>query len=306
MRTSNHGKLLIVIVGPTAVGKTYVSVELANRLSCAVINADSRQLFREMTIGTAKPLKEEMKGVKHYFVDDRSVKEEFSAGRFENEVLHVLSEEFKFNDACIMSGGSGLYIDAACYGLDSFPKVDAGIREELNNQLEKEGVDVLYQELLKVDKDYAEAIESKNTQRIIRGLEIYRASGQTYSSLRLGLNTSRDFNILFIGLERPREELYDRINKRVDVMIKEGLFEEAAGLIPYRDKNALQTVGYNEIFLYMDGKIDRQEAVRLLKRNSRRYAKRQMTWFKRNQETTWFHPDDIEGMFSYIKRFLHA
>ena len=306
MSSDNHDKSLVVIVGPTAVGKTKVSVELAKRLKCSIINADSRQLFREMAIGTAKPLEEEMQGVRHYFVNDRSVEEDFSAGKFETEVLQVISNEFDNHDVCIMSGGSGLYIDAVCYGLDSFPKVDPKIRNELSERLKNEGVDTLYNELLKVDKDYAEAIESRNSQRIIRGLEIFIGSGKTYSSLRLGLDSKRDFSIHFIGLERPREELYERINKRMDIMINDGLFDEASDLIHLRDKNALQTVGYNEIFSYLDGNIDKPETIRILKRNSRRYAKRQLTWFKRNSRTEWFHPDDLDKIYQYILKLLQT
>jgi len=278
-------KSLIVILGPTAVGKTKISIDLAQKLSCSIISADSRQLFKEMSIGTAKPSKDEMEGVRHYFVNDRSIEEDFSAGVFEKESLKVLEDELLENDVCIMTGGSGLYIDAVCLGLNDFPKVEPSVREDLNRLFIEGGVTSLYQELLQVDPEYAKEIEANNSQRIIRALEIYRSSNQKYSSFRTGMNSHRDFKIHFIGLELPREELYSRINARMDGMIDQGLFEEALRLIKYRHKNALQTVGYNEIFMYEDGVVDKQEAVRLLKRNSRRYAKRQMTWFKRNQET---------------------
>jgi tRNA dimethylallyltransferase len=299
-------KLLIVIVGPTAVGKTRVAVELAKNLNCAVINADSRQLFKEMTIGTAKPTMAEMEGVKHYFVNDRSISQAFSAGKFEKEALAVIDREFDQRNVCILSGGSGLYIDAVCLGLDVFPQVETDIRNELNRQLDELGVDSLYQELVKVDPEYANEIESNNSQRIIRALEIYRSSGITYSSLRTGMASQRNFAVLFIGLEMPRDELYDRINIRMDKMIKNGLFEEAIKLLPFRHKNALQTVGYNEVFLYHDGLIDKDEAIRLLKRNSRRYAKRQLTWFKRNKEVNWFHPLATDKILMLIHSKLHT
>jgi len=293
-------KSLIVIVGPTAVGKTTFSVDLARRLSCSIINADSRQLFKEMNIGTAKPTQEEMKDVKHYFVNDRSIKEEISAGKFEREALLVLEEEFAHNNVCIMSGGSGLYIDAVCLGLNDFPEIKPGVRADLNRKLLVEGVAALYNELALVDAEYANEIEANNSQRIIRALEIFKSSGKKYSSLRKGMAAKRNFNIHYIGLERPRDELYRRINTRMDVMLEQGLIDEALRLMPYRDINALQTVGYNEIFMYQDGLIDKQEAIRLLKRNSRRYAKRQLTWFKRNQEVHWFNAQELDKIYNFV------
>lgn len=299
-------KSLIVIVGPTAVGKTAISVELAQKLSCAVISADSRQLFKEMKIGTAKPTVQEMGGVRHYFIDDRSIAVEFSAGKFEREALQVIEKEFTGNDVCIVVGGSGLYIDALCLGLNDFPVVKPEIRKALNERLLAEGVENLYRELTEVDPIYAKEIESKNSQRIIRALEIYNSSGKAYSSFRLGMSSLRNFNIHYIGLELAREQLYQRINRRMDSMIEQGLFDEAIGLLTYRNKNALQTVGYNEVFMYHDGVIDKKEATRLLKRNSRRYAKRQFTWFKRNTEINWFSPHDFDKIFNYVVKKLHT
>ena len=299
-------KSLIVIVGPTAVGKTAIGVELAKKLSCAVISADSRQLFKEMQIGTAKPTSEEMDGVKHYFVNDRSIEMEFSAGKFEHEALQVIEKEFTSNDVCIVVGGSGLYIDALCLGLNDFPIVNPEIRAALNKRLLVEGVENLYQQLMEVDPAYAKEIELNNSQRIIRALEIYNSSGKTFSSFRLGMNSQRNFKIQYIGLELPREELYQRINSRMDTMIDQGLFDEAIGLLAYRHKNALQTVGYNEVFMYHDGIIDEKEAIRLLKRNSRRYAKRQLTWFKRNEEIEWFNPKDFDVLYNYLLEKLDA
>ncbi len=294
-------KSLIVIIGPTAVGKTTIGVKLAQKLSCSIISADSRQLFREMNIGTAKPSMDEMQGVQHYFVDDRSIEEDFSAGKFEKEALQVLANEFAQRNVCIIVGGSGLYIDALCLGLNDFPVVSPEIRDALNNKLTEEGIEKLYQQLKEVDPEYASEIAAKNSQRIIRALEVYNSSGKTFSSFRHGMNAHRNFTIYYVGLEMPREKLYERINNRMERMIKGGLFDEAIGLLPYRDKNALQTVGYNEIFMYHDGKIDKQETIRLLKRNSRRYAKRQLTWFKRNDEIKWFDPVDEEAIYTYLK-----
>lgn len=299
-------KSLIVILGPTAVGKTAISVELAQKLSCAVISADSRQLFKEMQIGTAKPTVEEMGGVKHYFIDDRSIEQEFSAGKFEREALQVIEEEFVGSDLCIMAGGSGLYIDALCLGLNDFPEAKAEIRESLNNKLLAEGIEPLYQQLIEVDPVYAQEIEPQNSQRIIRALEIYNSSGKTYSSFRLGMSASRNFKIIYVGLEIPRDQLYELINTRMDTMIEHGLFDEAISLLPYRHKNALQTVGYNEVFMYHDGLIDKKEAIRLLKRNSRRYAKRQLTWFKKNEEIKWFKPQDSDIIYNYLAEKLHT
>jgi tRNA dimethylallyltransferase len=299
-------KSLFVVVGPTAVGKTAVSVALAEKLSCAIISADSRQSFKEMRIGTARPTLQEMKGVRHYFVDDRSIANEFSAGKFEKEALKVLADEFRKNDVCFVVGGSGLYVDALCLGLNDFPEVGAEVRELLNKKLLEDGIEELYKQLRIVDPVYANEVEPKNSQRIIRALEVFNSSGKPFSSFRQGMNSRRNFNIHYIGLEMPREQLYNRINKRMDKMIADGLFDEAIGLLPFRHKNALQTVGYNEIFVFHDGLIDKKEAIRLLKRNSRRYAKRQLTWFKRNEEITWFRPQDLDEIHNFIVERLHA
>lgn len=299
-------KSLIVIAGPTAVGKTALSVELAKRLSTIVINADSRQVFKELSIGTAKPSAEQMRGVRHFFVDDRSIKENFSAGMFEREVLEVLKYEFNKKDVCIMSGGSGLYIDAVCLGLNEFPDVDQEIRNNLIERLAKEGVEVLFKELQKIDQPYANQIEINNSQRIIRALEIYEVSGIRYSQFRVGMNTKRGFNIYYIGLELPRDVLYKQIDERMDLMIERGLFKEALDLKKYRNKNALKTVGYNEVYMYYDGLIDKTETIRILKRNSRRYAKRQLTWFKRNKEMKWFDPGEIDKIYNFLKVKLNT
>lgn len=296
-----NDKNLIVIVGPTAVGKTELTVELALKLQVKVLNADSRQVFKELCIGTAKPSKIELKSVPHFFIDDRSIREEFSAGHFEKEGLDILNNIFKTEDVVILSGGSGLYIDALCYGFSDIPKVDAEIRIELNKRINTEGVVKLYAELLDFDPVYANSINPENQQRIVRALEVCLGTGNPFSSFRTGSSQKRKFNLHFIGLELPREILYDRINKRMDSMIESGLFEEAKMNMAFRSHNALQTVGYSEIFGYLDGEYDRVEAIRLLKRNSRRYAKRQLTWFKKNESIQWFEPTQFDIIYDYLK-----
>ena len=296
----NDNKHLIVIAGPTACGKTGLAVKLARALRCEVISADSRQFYRELSIGTAKPDKSEMKGVKHHFIDFLPLREEFSAGKFELAVLDLLHEIFAKNDRCIMAGGSGLYIKAVCEGMNDIPAVEKSFRETLYKELEVHGLQTLAEELKTRDPVYYEKVDKKNTQRVIRALEVCRATGMPYSSFRGDEKVPRPFNIIKIGLERDRDALFQRINNRMDQMIEKGLFEEAAKLYDRRHLNALKTVGYKEIFDYLDGKYDRDEAIRLLKRNSRRYAKRQMTWFKKDREFTWFHADDFKGILDFI------
>lgn len=294
-------KHLIVIVGPTAVGKTALTVQLAKHFDLKVLNADSRQVFKELSIGTAKPSKEELEDVPHFFVNDRSIQEEFSAGHFEKEGLLVLNTVFTEDNRAILSGGSGLYIDALCYGFSDIPKVDDEIRANLKKRLNEEGVKVLFSELQQLDCAYASRIEPENQQRIIRALEICMGTGKTFSSFRTGAEEQRSFTLHFIGLELPRELLYARINTRMDEMIANGLFEEAKANEKFKYVNALKTVGYTEIFGYFEGKYDKEEAIRLLKRNSRRYAKRQMTWFKKNESIQWFEPTHLEEIIAYLK-----
>ena len=291
---------LIVIVGPTAVGKTALCVRLAKQLSTEIISADSRQLYKEMSIGTAKPTPEEMQGVKHHFIDNKSILEDYNVGAFEKDVLAQLDKIFQEHSCCILTGGSGLYIDAVCSGIDPMPKIDPSIRETLNNEYKKDGLSNLVRELKQVDSAYSEIVDLNNPQRVIRALEVSRATGKPYSLFRKKNIKRRPFNILKVGLERDREELYERIDARMDNMIKEGLFDEAKLLYPFKAHNALQTVGYSEIFDFMDGIHDREEAVRLLKRNSRRYAKRQMTWFRRDESINWFHADNDTEILKFI------
>ncbi|MCF6360306.1 MAG: tRNA (adenosine(37)-N6)-dimethylallyltransferase MiaA [Cyclobacteriaceae bacterium] len=293
-------KHLIVVVGPTAVGKTALTVQLAKHFGVKVLNADSRQVFKELSIGTAKPTLDELNGIQHFFINDRSIKDEFSAGHFEKEGLTILNEIYKKEDVAILSGGSGLYIDALCFGFSNIPKVDSSIRLMLKERENEEGVKQLFKELQLLDPDYAKSINPENQQRIIRALEICIGTGKPFSSFRTGSKEQRSFNLIFIGLELPREVLYDRINARMDEMIANGLFEEAKLNEDYKHINALKTVGYSEIFGFFEGKYDKGEAIRLLKRNSRRYAKRQLTWFKKNDLVQWFEPSHLDKIIDYL------
>ncbi len=278
-----------------------MAVQMAKRLRCEVISADSRQFFKELSIGTAKPSLAEMDHVTHHFVDCISIEQEFSAGRFELAVLDLLPELYRKSDFTILVGGSGLYIQAVCQGMNDTPMVDPEFRRELYEELETHGLSVLLEELRTKDPDYYETVDRNNPQRIIRALEICRGSGKPYSSFRTDQPVERDFNIIKIGLNLPREELFRRIDERMDKMLENGLFEEAKLMYPFRHLNALKTVGYTEIFDFLDGKYDETEMIRLLKRNSRKYAKRQLTWFTKDQEYSWFHPDDYTGITNHIR-----
>ena len=301
---NDHKPQLISIVGPTAVGKTAFGIDLAKEFNTEIISADSRQFYREMEIGTAKPTDLELETVKHHFINSHSVKEYYSAGAFERDVLNKLEESFKSSDTMLMVGGSGLYIKAVCEGFDEIPKVDDSIREKLNGQLKEDGLDSLLQELEAKDPLFFDQVDRQNHQRVIRALEVIRSTGKTFMEFRQKKPTvKRPFENRKIGLEMEREKLYERIDSRMDRMIEAGLFEEAENLYPHRHLNALQTVGYREIFDLMDGKYDREEAVRLLKRNSRRYAKRQMTWFKADPEIKWFDATDpVDDILVYLQQ----
>lgn len=291
---------LLVIAGPTAVGKTTLCVDLAQKLNIEIVSADSRQFFKELAIGTAKPTQEEMKGVPHHFVDFISIDHEFSAGKFELATLALLPELFKKNNLALMTGGSGLYIQAVCEGMNDVPDVDLSFRKELYRELEIHGLKLLLEELKIKDPEYFNSVDHNNPQRVVRALEVCRGAGQPYSSFRIDHKTKRNFNVIKIGLNRDRQELFTRIDQRMDEMIEIGLFEEAERFYNKRHFNALKTVGYKEIFEYLDGAYDKTEAIRLLKRNTRRYAKRQLTWFKKDPEFTWFHPDDFDEISTFI------
>jgi tRNA dimethylallyltransferase len=282
-------KTLLCIVGPTGIGKTALSIAFAKAYHTSIISSDSRQFYKEMTIGTAVPEKEELEAAPHHFIQDRSIHDDYSVGDFERDVMEILPELFKKNDLVIMVGGSALYEKAITYGLDDLPNVPAEIQEELKSALEIKGLIWLQEELKKNDPAYFETVDIYNSHRLLRAIGIFRASGKKMNELRTGIAQNRSFKIIKIGLEADREVLYERINKRVDMMLERGLEEEAQLLNNHKTLNALQTVGYKEFFEYFAGIYDYDEAVRLIKRNTRRFAKRQLTWYRKDKNVTWFH-----------------
>lgn len=296
---------LIIIVGPTAVGKTDLCVKLAKLLDTEITSCDSRQFYRELSIGTAKPSPAEMDGVVHHFIDSHSITEYYSAGDFERDAIKLLEEDiFKRKSTAIMTGGSGLFVKAITDGLDEMPEAPLALREELMQRLEKGELDLMVEELKKLDLEYCQSADLQNSQRVVRALEVCLSSGRAFSSFHKKGNIERSFNIIKIGIERPREELYERINLRMDLMLQHGLLEEVKSLLQYRNHNALQTVGYKEVFEYLGGNYDYKTMVELLKRNSRRYAKRQMTWFKNQDAFEWFYGTDFEGVKAYLQSKL--
>jgi tRNA dimethylallyltransferase len=299
MKNSKH---LIVIVGPTAVGKTDLCLELGKKFNTDIISADSRQIFKELDIGTAKPTKEELERVKHHFVGIKSIHEYYTAGMFELDAMELLEQLFKKKKQVIMTGGSGLYINAVCKGIDALPRVEPGIREQLIEQYNREGIESLRQNLKYLDPVYYKQVDLKNPKRLLKALEITIQTGKPYSSFLTKEKKKRPFNIIKIGLIREREELYERINKRVDQMIEKGLTQEVRELSKHKHLNALNTVGYKELFDYFDGKISFNEAIRLIKRDTRRYAKRQITWFSKDEDLEWFHPDEKNKIVEYIEQ----
>ncbi|MDH1881338.1 tRNA (adenosine(37)-N6)-dimethylallyltransferase MiaA [Empedobacter sp. GD03797] len=300
MQKIQNNKTLISIVGPTAIGKTNLAIEVAKYFQSEIISCDSRQFFKEMKIGTAVPSEEELVEVKHHFIQNISIHEKYSVGDFERDGLAFLDNYFETNDICVMVGGSGLYEKAITVGFDEFPEVDPKIREDLNNELAEFGIEKLQEELQEVDPKYFEEVDIFNKQRVTRALEIYRASGLPFSHFRNQDLDKRPFNIIKIGLELPREEMYDRINLRVDMMMNEGLLNEAKNLFPLKDLNALQTVGYRELFDFFEEKITLDFAIEEIKKNTRRFAKRQMTWFKKDETVNWFSPFDQENIINFI------
>ncbi len=289
-----------MVVGPTAVGKTALAIQLAQHFETEVLSADSRQFYREMSIGTAKPAPEELQQAVHHFIDSHSIAEEYSAGDFERDALKLLADLFVQHDDVVLVGGSGLFVRALCEGLDNLPKAPLEVREKLNTLLHEKGLQVLQQRLQDVDPIYYATADIQNPQRVVRALEVFEATGKPFSSFRQQEVVERPFEICTIGLNMEREELYDRINRRVDQMMDNGLLEEVKSLLPYRNKPALLTVGYAEIFDYLDSQCSLEEAVDRVKQNSRRYAKRQITWFKKYGNTRWFTPDALEEILAYI------
>ncbi len=281
-------KYLITIVGPTAIGKTALSIALAQHFNCEIISCDSRQFFKEMQIGTAVPTPEELAGAQHHFIQNKSIFENYTVGDFEREAIVKLDELFMTNDYVVMVGGSGLYVDAVLKGFDDFPEISASVREEVTSNYEKSGIEYLQTELKKRDLNYFEVVAKENPQRMMRALEVCIGSGKPYSSFLNQKKNTRNFTPILIGLEAERSVIYHRINQRVDIMIKEGLLGEAKNLFPHKNLNALQTVGYRELFSHFDGEISLEFAIEEIKKNTRRFAKRQLTWFKRNENIKWF------------------
>ncbi len=285
-------KTLVVLMGPTAVGKTDLSLQLAEHLACPILNCDSRQIYRDLRIGTAAPTQQQLSRVKHYFVGTLALEEYYSAARYESDVLQLSEKLFQTHDTLLMSGGSMLYIDAVCKGIDDIPTIDDRTRLLVKQRLEQEGLENLFQQLRQLDPEYANVVDRQNTRRVVHALEICLMTGKTYTSFRVNKRKERPFNILKIGLTRPREQLFERISLRVDDMMREGLLEEARQLLPYRHLNALNTVGYKEMFQVLDGVWESAMAVERLKKNTRVYSKKQMTWFQKDPEIHWFHPDE--------------
>lgn len=301
-------KKLITIIGPTAIGKTALSIKLANHFNCEIISCDSRQFFREMEIGTAVPTQEELASAKHHFIQNKSIFENYTVGDFEKEALAKLDELYQANDYAILVGGSGLYVDAILKGFDYFPEIDNAVREEINRNYEEFGIEYLQERLQVLDKNHFETISRENPQtlqnpqRMMRFVEVCIGTGKPYSSFLNQKKNTRDFTPIIIGLEADRQEMYDRINLRVDLMIQAGLLDEARKLYPNKNLNALQTVGYRELFSYLDGDFTLDFAIEEIKKNTRRFAKRQMTWFKKTENAKWFH---YETKFQEIVGFLN-
>lgn len=300
-------KYLISVVGPTAIGKTSMGIKVAEHFQTKIISADSRQFFKEMKIGTAVPSHSELSAVPHHFIQYKSVTEKYSVGDFEREALELLDFLFQKKDVVVMVGGSGLYVNAVTKGLNDFPKTDPQIRVELNSMLRDEGIEVLQRKLKKLDPDYYGKVDKENPHRLIRALEICIGSGKPYSSFLQNEKSMRSFKIISIGLDAPREIVYDRINQRVDNMMEEGLLKEVSSLQEYKEYNALNTVGYKELFQFLNDEIELKEAVSEIKKNTRRFAKRQLTWFRKDNEIEWFSYDTApEEIINFIKTSLRT
>ena len=295
-----RGKTLIVITGPTAVGKSQLCLDIARHFDIPIINADSRQIYKELSIGTAKPSAEDQQAVKHYFVSTMSLQDYYSASLFESQVTDLLDTLFKTSDYALMAGGSMMYIDAVCDGIDDIPTIDDETRATMKQRLKDEGLQKLCEELQHLDPEYYEIVDRQNPKRVVHALEICTMTGQTYTSFRKREKKDRPFRIVKIGLNRDREELYNRINARVDEMMQNGLLEEAEALYPMRESNALNTVGYKELFEYFNGRWPLEEAVERIKGNTRRYARKQLTWYKKDPQIHWFHPDQKKEIIDYI------
>jgi tRNA dimethylallyltransferase len=295
---------LIVLIGPTGVGKTELTLSIAEHFGTCIVSSDSRQLYADLKIGTAAPTPEQLARVKHHFVGTLQLTDYYSAAQYEAEVMSKLEELFQKNDVVVLTGGSMMYVDAICKGIDDIPTVDKDTRELMMQKYEMEGLEKLCAELKLLDPEYYQIVDLKNPKRVIHALEICYMTGKTYTSFRTQSTKERPFRIIKIGLTREREELYDRINRRVDEMMKDGLLEEARSVYAYKHLNSLNTVGYKEMFQYMDGEWTLDFAIEKIKQNSRIYSRKQMTWFKRDKDITWFHPDQQKEIMNHINNLL--
>lgn len=293
---------LFVVLGPTGVGKTDISIEIAQRLSCSIISSDSRQIYKEMSIGTAKPSEEELQKVKHYFISTQSITEHYSSGQYELDAIPIIESEIERNGNALLVGGSMLYIDAVCKGIDDIPNIDPNVREEVSELYERVGLDGIRNQLKLLDPVHYREVDPMNAKRIKHALEVCLQTGKPFSNLRTGVAKKRNFNIIKIGLRREREELYEMINRRVLKMVEAGLIEEARNLYAYRNLNSLNTVGYKELFKYFENEWTLDYAINMIQQNTRRYAKKQMSWFNKDREIEWFHPEDKKAIHEYISR----
>ena len=295
---------LVVVLGPTGVGKTELCLQIAEHLQVPIINADCRQIFQELPIGTAAPTQEQQRRVKHYFVGNHHLEDYYSASLYEADVLSLLPRLFATRHTALLTGGSMMYIDAVCKGIDDIPTIDDGTREWMKKRLAQEGLPRLVEELKVLDPEHYQIVDKNNPRRVVHALEICHMTGKTYTSFRTNSTKERPFKIVKIGLNRHREQLYERINQRVLLMMENGMEEEARNVYPKRGLNSLNTVGYKELFDYFDGNIPREEAIRQIQSNTRRYMRKQLTWFKKDGDITWFHPDNIEEIINYIDKYV--
>ena len=292
---------LITIIGPTAIGKTSLSIDIANHFGCEILSCDSRQFYKELLIGTAPPSPEEQSQAKHYFIHDRSIFDDYTVGDYENDAIALLDKIYAEKDKAILIGGSGLYVDAVLKGFDEFPAIPKEIREELQKELEEKGLEYLQNKLVELDVEYSKIVDIQNPQRVIRALEVCIGTGKTFTEFRKREVKQRNFRPIKIGLNIDREKLYERINLRVDLMMEEGLLEEAREMYPHKHINSLQTVGYRELFRYFDGEFTLEFAISEIKKNTRRFAKRQLTWFRKDKEIKWFDPKNKDEIIEYIE-----
>ncbi len=295
-------KTLFVLIGPTGVGKTELSLSIAERLGCDIVSADSRQMYADLKIGTAAPTPDQLQRVKHHLVGHLALTDYYSAARYEEEAMACLTQLFQTNDYALLTGGSMMYVDTVCNGIDDIPTVDNETRAFLMERYEAEGIETLCAELRVIDPEYYRTVDMKNPKRILHALEIWYMTGRTYTFYRKQAFKERPFRIVKIGLHREREELYERINRRVEMMMEEGLLDEVKRVLPYRHLNSLNTVGYKELFMYLDGEWTLDFAIEKIKQNSRIYSRKQMTWFKRDEAIHWFHPDEADDIFALIEQ----